>query len=64
MASLRSALIGNRDGAYRIQFKVNTEDSIILEYSFASSEFTQVLYTPAMRIDEDYWLSDILDYLD
>ncbi len=64
VASLRSALIGNRDGAYRIQFKVNTEDSIILEYSFASSEFTQVLYTPAMRIDEDYWLSDILDYLD
>ncbi len=64
MASLRSALIGNRDGAYRILFKINTEDSIIFEYSFASSEFTQVLYTPAMRIDEDYWLSDILDYLD
>ncbi len=64
MVSLRSALIANRDGAYRIQFKVNTEDLIIFEYSFASSEFTQVLYAPNMHIDEDYWLYDILDYLD
>ena len=64
VASLRSALIQNKDGAYRIQFKINAEDSIIFEYSFASSEFIQVPYTQSARIDEDYWLFDILDYLD
>ncbi len=64
VASLRSALIANRDGVYRIQFKINTEDSIIFEYSFASSEFLEVSFFPNARIDEDYWLSDILDYLD
>ncbi len=64
VASLRSALIGNRDGAYRIQFKINTENSIIFEYSFASSEFIEIPFAMNTRIDEDYWLSDILDFLE
>ncbi|MBC7498405.1 MBL fold metallo-hydrolase [Candidatus Gracilibacteria bacterium] len=64
VASLRSALIQNRDGAYRIGFKINTENSIIFEYGFASSEFIEIPYTANTRIDEDYWLPDILDYID
>jgi hypothetical protein len=64
VASFRSALMANRDGAYHIQFRINSEDSIIFEYSFVSSEFTQIPFVLNMRIDEDYWLSDILDYLE
>lgn len=64
MASLRSALIKNPDGAYRILFRLENTESIVFEYSFASSLFSEVSYIPKMRIDEDYWLSDVLDFLD
>lgn len=64
VASLRSALIKNPDGAYRIEFKVSPTESTVFEYSFASEKFGEVSYSEKMRIDEDYWLSDILDFLD
>lgn len=64
VASLRSAMIKNKDWAYRIQFKTTKEDAIIFEYSFASIEFAEVPYVIDPRIDEDYWLSDILDFLE
>lgn len=64
VASLRSALIKNPDGAYRIEFKIFEKESFIFEFSFASENFSEVPYRENMRIDEDYWLLDILDYLD
>lgn len=64
VASLRSALVKNSDGAYRIEFKIQNAESIIFEYSFASSVFSEVPNTPKIRIDEDYWMLDILDFLD
>lgn len=64
MASFRSALIKNPEGAYRILFKLENFESIVFEYSFASSSFSEVSYIAKMYIDEDYWLSDILDFLD
>ncbi len=64
VASLRSALIKNPDGAYRIEFKILGSESIIFEYSFATSLFSEVSNTPKLRIDEDYWMLDILDFLD
>ncbi len=64
VASLRSALIQNPDGAFRIELKVKNEESIIFEYSSVFSSFREVPYGEKMHIDEDYWLSDILDFLD
>ncbi len=64
VASLRSALIRNIDGAYRIEVKIQDSDSIIFEYSFATSLFSEVPYMPKMRMDEDYWMLDILDFLE
>ena len=64
VASLRSALIKNPDGAYRIEFKIQNSESFIFEYSFSGSQFVEITNTPKLRIDEDYWLLDILDFLD
>ncbi|MBX9704667.1 MAG: hypothetical protein K5Q00_00300, partial [Gammaproteobacteria bacterium] len=64
VASLRSALIKNPDGAYRIEFKILGSESVIFEYSFATSLFSEAQNTPKLRIDEDYWMIDILDFLD
>lgn len=64
VASLRSALIKSPDGAYRIEFKILGSESIIFEYSLANSIFSEVPNIPKIRIDEDYWMLDILDFLD
>lgn len=64
VASLRSALIKNPDGAYRIEFKIQNSESFIFEYSFSGSQFVEIPNTPKLRIDEDYWFLDILDFLD
>ena len=95
VASLRSALIKNHDGCYRIGLKVlipPTEkgesegfiqegiphslthpnlpfsgkgyEQIIFEYSLADIAFREVPYSSALHIDEDYWLLDIVDFLD
>jgi hypothetical protein len=64
VASLRSALIKNPDGAYRIEYKIAGVESIIFEYSLAASSFSEVPNTPKLSIDEDYWMVDILDFLD
>lgn len=64
VASLRSALIKNPDWAYRILLKEEWFESIIFEYSFASSGFSEIPFDVKMNFDEDYWLSDILDFLD
>lgn len=68
VASLRSALIKNKDGCYRIAFKIwsssENEWIILFEFSFAKSQFTEALYTETLKIDEDYWLADILDFLE
>lgn len=64
VASLRSALIKSSDGTYRIEFKILGSESIIFEYSLASLLFSEVPNTPKSRIDEDYWMLDILDFLD
>lgn len=63
MASLRSALIKNPDGAYRIEFKIQGAESVIFEYSFSNLLFLEVPNIPKLRIDEDYWMLDILDFL-
>lgn len=63
VASLRSALIKNIDGAYRIEFKVLGSESIIFEYSFSRCRFIEIPNIPKLRINEDYWLLDILDFL-
>lgn len=64
IASLRSALIQNPDGCYRIGFKIQNDASTIFEYSVALSWFTEVSYVSDMQIDEEYWLLDVLDFLD
>jgi hypothetical protein len=64
VASLRAALLKNPEGTYRIELKIKNAESIIFEYSFASTEFTQVSYVPKIRIDEEYWMDDVLDFLD
>ena len=64
VASLRSALMKSPDGAYRIEFKILGSESIIFEYSFAASLFIEVSNVPKIRIDEDYWILDILDFLE
>ncbi len=63
VASLRDALIQN-DGVYRIVFRVQNEKKIIFEYSTARIGFLEVSYSEKMSIDEDYYLSDILDFLE
>ncbi len=63
VASLRSALMSTTDGAYRIAFKTNTTETILFEYSFASSIFSEVSPSWNTRIDESYWIQDILDFL-
>ena len=64
VASLRSALIKNIDGAYRIEIKVLGSESIIFEYSFSRCRFIEIPNIPKLRIDEDYWLLDVLDFLE
>ncbi len=64
VASLRSALMRNTDGAYRIEFKILGSESIIFEYSLTTSSFIEIPNIPKLRIDEDYWIIDILDFLD
>jgi hypothetical protein len=64
IASLRDALIKN-SGVYRIQFTMNNSKLIIIfEYSLTNSIFIEVPYIDGMHIDEDYWIDDILDFLD
>ncbi|MDD2693613.1 MAG: MBL fold metallo-hydrolase [Candidatus Gracilibacteria bacterium] len=87
VASLRSALIKNHDGCYRIGLKVSVipgltrnlesitdsgflptqegqEQWIIFEYSLADVAFREVPYSSELQVDEDYWLLDIVDFLD
>jgi Beta-lactamase superfamily domain len=65
VASLRSALIKNNDGAYRIEFKnFLSKTSVVFEYSFSRSVFEEVSYHEWIRVDEVYWFDDILDFLD
>jgi hypothetical protein len=40
------------------------EQWVVFEYSFADVDFREVPYVEGMRIDESYWLEDILDFLD
>jgi Beta-lactamase superfamily domain len=64
VASLRDALIRN-NGVYRIQLRItNYELSIIFEYSTARIGFIEVPCEDGMKIDEDYWILDILDFLE
>lgn len=63
VASLRSVLIKNPDWAYRIEFKIQDQPSLLFEYSLASERFFEVPFDANLHIDEDYWLTDILDYL-
>lgn len=63
VASLRSALIKNREGKYRIGFR-HHDETIIFEYSFAALEFVEVEYDSMFHIDEMYWFLDVLDFLD
>ena len=39
------------------------KDTIVFEYSFASTGFRELAYAEDMTIDEDYWLDDVLDLL-
>lgn len=64
VASLRSALLSSPDGIYRIECKMEWSSSLIFEYSFAQTGFVQVTSSPDMRIDEEYWFLDILDFLE
>ncbi len=64
VASLRSAMIEN-GWVYRIELKMKNEEwRVIFEYSFATTSFSEVLYNESMRMDESYWLEDILDFLE
>ncbi len=65
VASLRSVLIRNKDAAYRIQFSLEKDTPpIVFEYCFWWFCFTEVPFDSALKIDEDYWLSDVMDFLD
>ncbi len=57
-------MILSPDGVYRIEFRIQNGLSLVFEYSFASSQFALVANTPKLRIDEDYWLLDVIDFLD
>jgi hypothetical protein len=62
--SLRDALIKN-GGVYRIELRIlSSESRMIFEYSLMNSVFVEVPYIKDMYVDEDYWLDDILDFLD
>jgi hypothetical protein len=61
---LREALIKN-DGKYRIELRMtNEEQRIIFEYSTSHTSFVEIPFVEDMYIDEDYWLLDVLDFLD
>jgi hypothetical protein len=63
VASLRNTLIKN-SGTYRIELRVTSyELPIVFEYSTARTGFILVPYEEGMKIDEDYWLLDVLDFL-
>lgn len=64
VASLRSTLIKNHDGCYRIGLKVQNAETVVFEYSLADVVFREVPYSTELHIDEDYWLLDIVDFLD
>jgi hypothetical protein len=64
MAPLRSALIKNPDGCYRIGFKVSETSMLVFEYSLAHSLFIEVEHQGMMRFDEVYWLLDVVDFLE
>ena len=63
VASLRDTLIKN-NGVYSIECRVQNKQNIIFEYSTIRMSFIEVPYTEKMHIDEDYFLSDILDFLE
>lgn len=63
VASLRDALIEN-NGVYAIEFRVQDVENIIFEYSTTRMSFIEASYTEKTHIDEDYFLSDILDFLE
>lgn len=50
-------------GVYRIGCKI-TDETIVFEYSFATTAFQEVAHTEDLKIDESYWIEDILDFLD
>ena len=63
VASLRDVLIKN-NGIYRIECKISATENAIFEYSTVGTWFLEVPYEENMKIDEDYWFSDILDFLE
>ena len=64
VASLRDVLIKN-NGSYRIELRMgNDEWRIIFEYSTALTWFIEVPYKENMYTDEEYWLLDVLDFLE
>ena len=50
VVSLRSALIKNSDWAYRIEIKSQWSESVIFEYSLATSLFSEILNTPKISL--------------
>lgn len=40
------------------------QEKFVFEYSLARSGFREVEYTEDMKLDETYWLDDVLDFLD
>lgn len=64
VASFREALIKN-NGVYRIGLRMTPNEwRLIFEYSLTYWVFREICYTEGMSIDEEYWLDDILDFLD
>jgi Beta-lactamase superfamily domain len=64
VASLRDALLRN-NGAYTIACKIKNENQkLIFTYSTSYFSFVEAPYEEGMWIDEDYWLSDIIDFLE
>ncbi len=66
VASLREALLKNKDGTYRISFSLadDTPSPIVFEFSLGSCGFQEVEYQAGMKFDEMYFFTDMLDFLD
>ncbi len=62
IASLRDALIRN-NGIYRIGCTLD-DTKYIFEYSTGVSGFREVAYESLMYLDEEYYVTDIIDFLE
>lgn len=68
LGNIRQALYKNQDRKYRVWFayvdQAGEIEKRVFEFGFSLFEFHEIPFSPDISLDEEYWLGDIIDYIE